>query len=80
MGIDNDTIVPYFRRRGDQGWKADSKYPSAEDITTECRRHYELVYGGRPSNGFYLATYLRAWLAEKQSHKVNWAKFAHEAT
>lgn len=43
VGIENDTIVPYFRRRGDQGWKVDSNYSSAEDIM-DCRRHYELVY------------------------------------
>jgi hypothetical protein len=79
VGIDNDAIIAYFGPRGDQGWRLDSNYLSQEDIC-DCRRQSQLVYGHLPSNGFYLATFLRAWLAEKNNHKVNWAKFAYDAT
>ena len=79
VGIDNDVIIAYFGPRGDQGWKLDSKYLSHEDIC-DCKRQSQLVYGYLPSTGFYLTTFLRAWLAEKNNHKVYWAKFAYDAT
>ena len=60
VGIDNDAFVAFFGPRGDQGWKLDSKYLSEDDIS-HCRRQSALVYGHLPSNGYYLATFLREY-------------------
>jgi hypothetical protein len=33
-----------------------------------------------PNNGYYLAIFLRGWLAQCKGHKVNWIKYAYNYT
>jgi hypothetical protein len=78
VGIDNEVVVSFFGPCGDQGWKLERSVTLSEQDIIDCRRQHEIVYGHGPSNGYFLATFLKAWLAEKNNHKVNWAKFVHD--
>jgi hypothetical protein len=78
VGIDNEAIVAFFGHCGDQGWKLERRGTLSEEDINDCRRQHELVYGHGPSNGYFLVTFLRAWLAEKKNHKVNWTNFAYD--
>jgi hypothetical protein len=78
MGIDNEAVVAFFGPRGEHGWKLEQSGTLSKVDVNDCRRQHKLVYGHGPSNGYFLATFLRAWLAEKKNHKVNWAKFAYD--
>jgi hypothetical protein len=78
ISIDNDAMVAFFGPRGDQGWKLEQTSTLSQEDCNDYRRQHDLVYGHPPSNGCFLATFLRAWLAKKKNHKVNWAKFAYD--
>ena len=79
VGIDNDAFVAFFGPRGDQGWKLDSKYLSEDDIS-HCRRQSALVYGHLPSNGYYLATFLREYQGLQSFTELKITSYPTQAT
>ena len=78
VGIDNEVVIAFFGPCGNQGWKLEQRGTLLEEDINDCRRQHEFIYGHGPSSGYFLTTFLKAWLAEKKNHKVNWAKFAYD--